>query len=149
MAMEEILISFIATFSFALIFHVPKKALFIGALMGCISLFIYRILPTYEVSFFLATALASFLSGVFAYFFAKKLKIPAICFTIPAIIPLVPGSKAYFSMVAFVEKDYLVGLELGTETLFQAGAIAAGLMFALSIYSFRKGGIITRYEARR
>lgn len=145
----ELVVCFIATLSFAIIFHVPKKALVVGACMGSLSWFTYRILPNYDISFILATALAAFLSGVFAYFFARKLKIPATSFTIPAIIPLVPGRKAYYTMVAFVDKEYLLGLELGTETLLQAGAIAAGLMFALSIFSFRKGGIGSRYEASR
>jgi uncharacterized membrane protein YjjB (DUF3815 family) len=145
----ELIICYFATISFGILFHVPKRALFIGALMGCISWYIYRTLPEYNVSITFATALAAFVSASIAHYLARRFRIPATIFTIPAIIPLVPGSKAYFTMLAFVEKDYLLGLELGIETLLQAGAIAAGLMFALSIFSFKKGGIGQRYEATR
>lgn len=144
----ELVICFLATLSFGVVYHVPKRALFIGASMGTLSWFLYRILPHYHISVIIATAFASLLSGTFAYVFARWIKIPATTFTIPAIIPLVPGSKAYFTMVAFVDENYLLGLQLGTQTLLQAGAIAAGLMFALAILSFRKGGIGQRYEMR-
>lgn len=145
----ELIICLLATMCFGVIFHVPNKALFLGALMGCLSWFIYRTLPDFNISVIFATALAALISASLAHLFAKRFRIPATTFTIPAIIPLVPGSRAYFTMLAFVEKDYLLGLELGIETMLQAGAIAAGLMFALSIFSFRKGGIGHRYESSR
>ncbi|WP_216831212.1 threonine/serine exporter family protein [Alkalihalobacterium elongatum] len=145
----ELLFVYAATICFGILFNVPTRALFIGALIGCLSWFIYRTLPEYGISIILATALASFTSATIAQVLAKKFRIPATTFSIPAIIPLVPGSKAYFTMLAFVESDYLLGLELGISTMLQAGAIAGGLVFALAIFSFKKGGIGQRYETGR
>ncbi|WP_078556510.1 threonine/serine exporter family protein [Bacillus alkalicellulosilyticus] len=144
-----LILCYLATFSFGILFNVPLRALYIGALVGCFSWITFQALPQLGVSIILATAIASLLSATVSHFLAKRFRIPVTNFTIPAIIPLVPGSKAYFTMRAFVEREYLLGLELGIDTMFQAGAIAAGLVFALSVFSFKKGGIGHRYEPNR
>ncbi|WP_026673664.1 threonine/serine exporter family protein [Alkalihalobacterium bogoriense] len=145
----EIIMCYIATFSFGILFNVPTRALYFGALLGCLSWVLFQFLPSFGVTLILATAIASLTSASLSHILAKRFRIPVTMFSIPAIIPLVPGSKAYFTMRAFVERDYVLGLELGIDTMFQAGAIAAGLVFALSIFSFRKGGIGQRYEPSR
>ncbi|WP_096203233.1 threonine/serine exporter family protein [Bacillus sp. FJAT-45350] len=145
----ELIFCYVATVGFGIIFNVPTRAVFIGGVIGSISWFIIRTLPDYGISTIFATAVAALTSAAIAHFLAKRYRIPGTTFSIPGIIPLVPGSKAYFTMLAFVEGDYLLGLELGIETMLQAGAIAAGLVFALSLFSFRKGGIGQRYEPNR
>lgn len=148
MIIIELLVCFLATVSFGIIFGVPKKALFLGGGIGMLGWAIFRFLTEYGVTAIFATSIASITAATLAHFLARKLRIPATAFTIPGIIPLVPGSKAYYTMLAFVDGDYIGGLELGIETMLQAGGIAAGIVFALAIFSFGKG-IGHRYEARR
>ncbi|MBU8908446.1 threonine/serine exporter family protein [Desertibacillus haloalkaliphilus] len=144
----ELLFCFIATVSFGVIFNVPNKAAVLGGGIGVITWVIYRVLPEYDVTIIFATAVAAFVSASIAHFLARRYRLPGTIFSIPGIIPLLPGSKAYFTMLAFVDGNYLLGLEHGIETMLQAGAIAAGLIFALSIFSFGKG-IGQRYETSR
>ncbi|OIJ14449.1 hypothetical protein BKP35_06765 [Anaerobacillus arseniciselenatis] len=144
----ELIFCFLATVSFAIIFSVPRNSLILGGLIGVLSFAIFRILPEYGMTAIFATSVASITAATLSHFFARRFRIPATAFTIPGIIPLVPGSRAYFTMLAFVEGDYLLGLELGIETMLQAGAIAAGIVFALAIFSFGKG-IGHRYETNR
>ncbi|MGO4890175.1 threonine/serine exporter family protein [Anaerobacillus sp. MEB173] len=144
----EILFVFIATIAFGILFNVPTTAILFGSIAGTIGFTFLRLLPAYGVTTIFATVVASFFVAMMSHFLAKKFRAPVTIFIIPGIIPLVPGSKAYFTMLAFVEGNYLGGLELGIETMLQAGAIAAGLVFALSIYSFGKG-IGLRYEPNR
>lgn len=144
----ELIVCFLATISFAIIFGVPKNSLILGGLIGMLAFFIFRTLPELGMTAIFATSVASITAASLSHFFARKLRIPATAFTIPGIIPLVPGSKAYFTMLAFVEGDYISGLELGIETMLQAGAIAAGIVFALAVFSFGKG-IGHRYETNR
>nr|WP_268870969.1 threonine/serine exporter family protein [Halalkalibacter akibai] len=145
----ELFFCFIATVAFGVIFNVPKRTLWIGGLIGALAWFIYSTLPSYGMSDVFATAVASLICATFSHLLAKFYRVPVTTFSIPAIIPLVPGSRAYFTMLAFVDGDYLHGLQLGIETMLRAGAIAAGLVFALSIFSIGKGGIGQRYESRR
>ncbi|WP_332633178.1 threonine/serine exporter family protein [Halalkalibacter flavus] len=145
----ELLFCFFATVAFGIIFNVPKQVLWIGGAIGALAWYIYSILPALGMSDVFATAVASFICATVAHLLAKKFRVPVTTFSIPAIIPLVPGSRAYFTMLAFVDGDYINGLQLGIETMLRAGGIAAGLVFALSIFSIGKGGIGQRYEIRR
>ena len=52
---------------------------------------------------------------------------PVTLLVVPAIIPFVPGYEAYRSMVAFIQNEFVVGLERGLSALLVATAIAVGL----------------------
>lgn len=144
----ELIFCFMATVAFGVIFNVPKRVVWIGGVIGALAWFIYSTLPELGVTVVFATAVASLVSATSSHLLARKYRVPVTIFSIPGIIPLVPGSRAYFTMLAFVDGDYILGLQLGIETMLQAGAIAAGLVFALSIFSIGKGGIGQRYETR-
>ncbi|PSL42270.1 uncharacterized membrane protein YjjB (DUF3815 family) [Salsuginibacillus halophilus] len=144
----ELLLCFIATAAFGIIFNVPLRLVWIGGLIGIIAWFVYAYMPTLQVSPVFSAAIAAFTAAFFGHLLARRLRVPVTTFAIPGIIPLVPGGRAYNTMLSFVEEDYLGGLELGAETLLQAGAIAAGLVFALSLFSMRKG-VAERYETKR
>ncbi|WP_096186166.1 threonine/serine exporter family protein [Evansella halocellulosilytica] len=141
----ELIITFFAIISFGVIFSVPKRALLIGGSIGMVTWGVLQFGLTFAASTVFATALASLTAATIAHLLAKKIKIPVTTLAIPGILPLVPGSRAYFTMLSFVEGNYIQGLEFGVETMLQAGAIAAGLVFALSIFSLGKG-IGHRYE---
>ena len=142
----ELIITFAATVSFGVLFNVPKRALFIGGGIGMVSWTVLQTAMTFGASQVVATGMASVTAAMIAHLFAKKIMIPVPTLSIPGILPLVPGSRAYFTMLAFVEGDYIEGLEHGVETMLIAGAIAAGLVFALSVTTFGKG-VGHRYES--
>ncbi|MFB5663771.1 threonine/serine exporter family protein [Alteribacillus sp. HJP-4] len=145
MIILELFLCFVATATFGIIFNIPLRLLWWGGLIGVLAWFIYSTLPIYDFTDVFAAATAAFAAAFTSHWLAKWIRVPVTMFTIPGIIPLVPGGRAYSTMLAFVEEDYLQGLELGVETLLQAGSIAAGLVFALSIFSFGKG-VGQRYE---
>lgn len=144
----ELIVCFFATVSFGILFSVPRNTLLFGGVIGMLAWGIFRTLPEFGLTAIFATSVASITAATIAHFLAKKYRVPATVFTIPGIIPLVPGSKAYYTMLAFVEGNYIGGLELGIETMLQAGAIAGGIVFAIAVFSFGKG-IGHRYEANR
>ncbi|WNF37064.1 threonine/serine exporter family protein [Bacillaceae bacterium IKA-2] len=144
----ELIVCFFATVSFGILFSVPRSTLLYGGGIGMVAWGIFRTLPEFGLTAIFATSVASITAATVAHLLAKKYRVPATAFTIPGIIPLVPGSKAYYTMIAFVEGNYISGLELGIETMLQAGAIAGGIVFAIAIFSFGKG-IGHRYEANR
>ncbi|PYZ91563.1 hypothetical protein CR194_19740 [Salipaludibacillus keqinensis] len=141
----ELIITFCAIIGFGVIFSVPKRALLLGGGIGVITWFVLQTGINMGTSTVFATVIASLTAATIAHLLAKKIRIPVTTLSIPGILPLVPGSRAYFTMLSFVDGDYLQGLEYGVETMLQAGAIAAGLVLALSIFSFGKG-IGNRYE---
>ncbi|MDQ0257878.1 uncharacterized membrane protein YjjB (DUF3815 family) [Evansella vedderi] len=144
----QLLITFIATVAFGIIFSVPKRALLIGGAIGMVTWGVLQGGLYFGASSVFSTAVASLTAAAAAHFLARRIRIPVTTLAIPGILPLVPGSRAYFTMLSFVEGDYLRGLEFGVETMLRAGAIAAGLVFALAIFSYGKG-IGHRYEPNR
>ncbi|MBB6451557.1 uncharacterized membrane protein YjjB (DUF3815 family) [Geomicrobium halophilum] len=145
--MWEILICFMATVAFAIIFNTPYRLLWRIGCIGILAWMIYSSLPKIDVSLVPATALASFAASLVSYWLARRHRVPVTTFTIPGIIPLVPGGKAYETMLAFVDENYIEGLTQGAETLLHAGAIASGIVFALSIFSIGRGAG-QRYETK-
>ncbi|WP_026702324.1 threonine/serine exporter family protein [Salibacterium aidingense] len=144
----ELLFCFMATVAFGVIFNIPFRLVWWGGLIGIMTWFIYSLLPDLGLSQVNAAAVAAFTVAFSSHWLAKFKKVPVTTFMIPGIIPLVPGGRAYSSMLAFVEENYVNGLGLGVETLLQAGAIAGGVGFALSIFSIGKG-VGQRYETHR
>jgi uncharacterized membrane protein YjjB (DUF3815 family) len=141
----ESVLTFAAIIGFGIIFSVPRRALLLGGGIGVITWLVLQTGTAIGASSVIATVMASLTAATIAHLLAKKIRIPVTTLSIPGILPLVPGSRAYFTMLSFVEGEYIQGLEYGVETMLQAGAIAAGLVLALSIFSFGKG-IGNRYE---
>ncbi|KGA96327.1 hypothetical protein AJ85_09980 [Alkalihalobacillus alcalophilus ATCC 27647 = CGMCC 1.3604] len=145
----EVIVCYFATVAFGVIFNGPLRIIWIGGVIGAMSWFIYSTLPTLGISFVFATAVAALMAATCSHLLAKWFRVPVTMFSIQGIIPLVPGSKAYYTMLSFLDGDYIEGIQIGIDTMLQAGAIAAGLVFALAVFSFGKGGIGQRYEAKR
>jgi uncharacterized membrane protein YjjB (DUF3815 family) len=132
--------SFIATISYGILFSVPRKAILGGGLIGMSGWIIVQVLiHRFHFSDIASVLIASFVVASISQLVAKRMKMPSTNFSIAGVIPLVPGALAYRTMRSFVAEDYLTGLALATETLLSAGAIAAGIMFSLSIFFAGKG----------
>lgn len=120
--------SFLTAFGFTIIYNIPKKAVFPASLTGAIGWTIYFFLTDYlNVFTFIATIIASFFIAFASQIFARKLRTPVIIYTLPGLIPLVPGGMAYNMMRAFVEGNSELGFQFATNTFLTAGALALGI----------------------
>lgn len=133
----ELILAFISSLAFAVVFNVPVRYLLPGALAGTIGWLIFRFLGgTNTAIFFAALGI-----GLLAEGGARMFRVPVLIIAVPGIIPLVPGAGAYSTMLALVKGDYIGALTIGTETLFAAGAIAVGIALAtVPLRLVRKGG---------
>lgn len=143
--------SFIATIGYSIFFNVPKKQIPFCGLIGAIGWMIYRILNSN--SFFnpvFSNFVAAFVVTLVSEKLARKLKKPAILFIIPGIIPLVPGSGLYNTMLSFVQGNHNLAISIGIETTLISGAIALGIMVTTSIYtSIRMHKIRFSYQSEK
>ncbi|GEK32817.1 threonine/serine exporter family protein [Kurthia sibirica] len=126
----QIILSFIATAAFGIIFNAPKKSLFHCGLVGAIGWGIYLGFTNQGVDIVPASFAGSFVIAIVAHLYAKRFKMPMIIFSVAGIIPLVPGGMAYNTMRHIVEKDYTQGIEFAVKTSLVTGAIVMGLVFA-------------------
>lgn len=133
----ELVIAFIATVAFAVVFNVPVRYLLPGGIAGTIGWFIFRWLGGTNTAIFFASVGI----GLIAEGGARMFRVPVLIIAVPGIIPLVPGAGAYSTMLALVKGDFIGALAKGTETLFAAGAIAVGIALAtVPLRLVRKGG---------
>lgn len=120
--------SFITAIGFAVLYNIPKRTIIPAGFTGGLGWTVYFFLTTYlSTQGFLATIIASFCIAFASQIFARRLRAPVIVFTLPGLIPLVPGGMAYNMMRAFVEGDTLLGFQFATNTFLTAGALALGL----------------------
>ena len=127
----ELLLSFIATACFGVIFNAPTRVIPYCGIVGAICWGTYYMLTNWSsVDIIQATFISSFLVAVIAHLLARFKKLPVIIFSVSGIIPLVPGGTAYNTMRNIVEQDYVTGMQNGMLVFMISGAIAMGLVFA-------------------
>lgn len=129
----QIVAGFISAVAFAYIYHVPTKQLFRSGVVGGLGWTIF-LLARPEWGEIGSMFMAATIVGIVSEILARRLKQPVIVFLIPGVIPLVPGGKAYLTMLSFLQNDYAEGLLLLVSTVFLAGAVAAGIIVSSSLF---------------
>ena len=112
---------------------VPKKSIPKAALAGALGwiTFVYfnEVFNSTVGASFMGACVVASVSEIFARIFQEAITV----FIIPAIIPLVPGSGMYYSMLAIIEDDYSRFASVSSETLFIAGSISVAILLISSI----------------
>ncbi len=125
--------AYATVYGFAILFNSPRKLNRYSAFAGAVAWVFYQIVANADTAIFVPYFVASLLLSFISEFYARKLKHPSIIFTIPAIIPFVPGYGIYYMIIELLNKDYDKAVQIGTESIFIAIAIASGLIIATSI----------------
>lgn len=130
---------FAATYCYAVLYQVPKKALVLVGLVGTGAWLVQEFISRLGV----AAVASAFIGGMFvamgSEFLARRVRMPVTVFVVGGIVPLVPGSKAYATMREFVMGNEMFGIVRGAETILIAAAISAGLLL---------GGTLVRMTGR-
>ncbi len=135
------------TIGYCIIFKVKPKSIVPAAVTSCLGWLVRTILVEMDFSEILATFFGAMAIALLGEIFARLLKDAATVFTIPGIIPMVPGASLYYTMLYFIQGDSSRALQAGQITLFTAGAIALGILVISSL--FRIIGNVERSVKRR
>lgn len=128
----QFIYSFLSTAGFAVFFNIPKDSVIKSSFCGAVGWAVYITSIEFLSSSIAAALLAAITVGLSGEYFAKRFKRPTTTFTIPGIIPLVPGAGMYYTALAVIDKDFASAAELGTEAIFIAVAIAIGIIVSSS-----------------
>ncbi|QRG67816.1 threonine/serine exporter family protein [Brevibacillus choshinensis] len=139
-------LSFMSSMAWCVLFNVPVRTILAGGIAGMVGYIVYSLLPLLNAEVLLSTFVSAAIVSLLSQFMSIYLRVPSTNFSVAGIIPLVPGSLAYKSMLAFVNNDYVEGITLATKTMMVAGAIASGLIFGISVVTIVKGA---RYAGKR
>lgn len=123
----------IASFAFAVLYHIKGKTMFFSALGGGLGWLVYLLLINYKNSTTVSLFAASVAVAVYAEIMARLLKTPVTVFILCGIIPLVPGNGMYYTMYETISRDLTKASIWGFQTLMSAGSIAIAIVFVSSI----------------
>ena len=131
------LLAAVAAIGFAVISNPPRKAIFISALLAAVGhamrFYLIRYTP---LDIAMASLVAAFTIGMFSMLFAKLIHCPAVIFSFPSLLPMVPGMYAYKTVLALMQfiggGDVTRQNELMVE-FFRNGLTTLFIMFALVI----------------
>jgi len=130
---ELIVLSFLASIGFAIVFQVRGKDLLLAGLGGAITRFFYIIFMAFIPYRILYAGLAAIVAAFYAEIVATKKKTPATVFLYPSIIPLIPGDLIYYTMGGLVLSDTATFTKNGIDCLLALVGIAVGFVVASTI----------------
>lgn len=127
------LFAFVSTVGFCILFHVPKKHIITASFVGACGWVTYTYFTTSGDGKVVACFAGSCIVAILSDIFSRSFKEAATIFIIPGILPLVPGSGMYYTMIAILEGNYQETASVGTETLLMAGSISVALLVVASV----------------
>ncbi len=112
----------------AITFRIPASELFWATCTGILGWEVLAGLQFYDFQTLSATTLGALTVSLVAEILARDRKVPAPIYTVPAILPLVPGRASYNAMLFLIKGDYHQAANDGFEALLGAGGISIGLL---------------------
>lgn len=88
----------VAALGFAVLFNAPRRALPAILLAGALGHATRTALVMQGVTMEIAVLAGALLVGLLGEFFQRRTRIPRVVFTVPGVIPMVPGSLAFGAM---------------------------------------------------
>ncbi len=136
----QLFMGFLGSMGFGLIFNIGKKNLIVGSFGGLMTWAVYLLMERpLGQSIILSSIVSSAAAQLFAEAMARLLKAPTTVFSIPAVVPLIPGGSLYRTMSAVVFSDWAAFRQYGSATLQTTFGIAIGTSFvAASLYMARQ-----------
>lgn len=145
----EFFISLIATMGFAYSFSAPKKAVIYSGISGAVGWITYFILIRKLQSLYICTTIAAFIVGILGELFARKLRMPSSCFTIPGILALAPGTSIFYMINHFINGFRSLAIEKMFDAIVISGSISFGILLA-SVWSrsLRRFKLSNQYRSK-
>ena len=97
----------IAAVGFAILFNIPKKAILTIFLLGFGAGFLKFLLMKFGMNIILSSFIAALFVGIISMPTAHKIHQPPVVFSIPPIIPMIPGYFAYETILSVMEFTFM------------------------------------------
>lgn len=131
--MIELLMAYLASLSFAYIFNLNRRTALLAAIGGSIGWLFYSQGLAFSHDMNIAYFLGAVALSYYAEIMARKTRTPVTSYITPALIPLVPGSGLYRTMLQSLEGNYNEALREGITTMMASGALAIGILMVFTL----------------
>ncbi len=126
----------IAALGFGVLFNVPQRTLWAIAWIGALGSFVKFVLLEIDVNIIFASLAGASLVGIVSIPLAHEIHSPPLIFSIPAVIPMVPGALAYQMMIGLMKiavHTTETGMEVVLTDTFQAAMKATFILLSLAV----------------
>ena len=117
---------------FGMIFNVPRSTLPFCALGGSLTYGVREILLHQNFSIELSTFIAATTIGIIGVFWSKRYIMPRPIYTVPSIIPMIPGKYAYEMMISLVSMNTDGVTNALLSSFIENGLHAVSILFAIA-----------------
>lgn len=132
----QLVVSFIGSLCFGILFNVRGKKLIAAAFGGFISwglfLLISCVISNESITYFIVASIVSMYSEIMA----RVLKTPATPIVTTSLIPLIPGGSLYYTMSYAFESNFDKFIEKAVSTLQLASALALAIIVVTAVSQF-------------
>lgn len=125
--------STVGTMGIILQFGIEKRVMLWALISSILCCAAYEISVRLGCGIFLASLIASAVAAAYSDVMAHFVKVPAAVMIIPAIVPLVPGGKLYYTMYGAASSDMAKFSENGIAALQIAAGLALGIVAVTAI----------------
>ena len=105
--LEVAIWSGIAAIGFGILFNIPKKAILTVFILGFAAGLIKFVLLKFSIDIVLASFIAALFVGILSMPLAHKIHQPPVVFSIPAVIPMIPGYYAYETVLSIMKFTFM------------------------------------------
>ncbi len=129
----QILAAFVGSLGFALLFNIRGWRLVASSLGGLLAWFLFVVINKGIANEPIVYFIVAFAISVYAEIMARVLKTPTTAFITASLIPLIPGSSLYYTMVHAFSGNYEEFLPRAVYTLQLAAALALGIIVSTTL----------------
>lgn len=127
----------IAAVGFGLLFNIPKNSVLTVFMLGAGAGFVKFLLIHYNVHVVVSSFVAAFFVGVASIPMAHKIHQPPVVFSIPPVIPMIPGYFAYETVLSimnfiFMEENPVKRVSL-IDSIFTNGFTMFFILISLTV----------------
>ena len=141
--------SFISAVSFAIICAVPRKALFVGGVVGACGWCGYWLMSSSGHSVFMSSLVCSLLLANMSQICAIIFKMPLTVYFVPGLVPVVPGVTIYDAFRTLLLDEYSKSAHIFLNTFYGAVGLAIGIIIADSIFRIILAPVFIKYNERK
>jgi len=139
-----VLLAYIGSVTSGLLFNIKGRKLIFAGISGLVGFAVYTLMYQHTEHNIISIFIGAIAVGLYSETAARLLKAPATVFSIPGILPLVPGIAAYEMMQFIVSNEPSAATGKMIETAEGSGAIAFGIMIIAAVFRF-----ISRIKKRK
>lgn len=127
--LEPVLLAALVSAGFALLFSVPSRTLIASALLGALGISIRLALTHHGWGLLGGTFMAALAIGVCSMLLSWRFHSPCVVFSLPAVIPMVPGVFAFKTMLGILEFTRIGVLDLLLMTQIISNGLNTAFLF--------------------